>query len=303
MERKKISGIILVLLLASMLAMANSVRLAGTPTFPDETTVAVKPPVSTANPPPAPGSNQYFTINFTVANITDLFGWQVKMRWPIGFLEVDTSNVTEGPFLQQGGNTFFVKVVNPSFIDIAATGLVPFTPASGSGTLADATFKVLKPGNATLELFFTKFLDMSLKDITHTPISGSVYTTFPVADFTFAPDPAQYPGHPVVGEMVTFNGSASHDPDEPYDSTPGGIVSYEWNFNDGSITTLNSPVVTHRYTEPGEYRVILSVIDDDGESYSVDHPLNGTSVIVHPAPPLTAFGGAHEQTQNSFHKH
>lgn len=38
-----------------------------------------------------------------------------------------------------------------------------------------------------------------------------------------------------------------------------------WNFDDGNIDTLETPEdVTHEFTEPGEYLVTLSVIDDNG---------------------------------------
>jgi PKD repeat protein len=258
-----------------------------------ETTVAVDPPVSTANPPPAPGSNQYFTINFNVTDVVDLFSWEVIMRWPIGFLEVDTANITEGPFLPQGGTTFFAEDVNPNSIILGATGYGMFTPVSGSGILANATCRVLKPGNVTLELFSTSLLNQTLDEMPHTPINGSVYTTFPVADFTLTPDPAQYPGRPIVGEMVTFNGSTSYDPDDPYESTPGGIISYEWNLGDG--TTGTGEIVNHAFTEAGSYIVRLNVTDDDDETSEIEdtvliqfHDIAVTNITV--TPTLVAVG-------------
>ncbi|UCE38834.1 MAG: PKD domain-containing protein, partial [Thermoplasmata archaeon] len=62
------------------------------------------------------------------------------------------------------------------------------------------------------------------------------------------------------GDSVQFDGSASYDPD-------GTIVSYEWDFGDGSpIGTGVNP--THIYNTPGNYTVTLTVTDDDNATDS-----------------------------------
>ena len=73
----------------------------------------------------------------------------------------------------------------------------------------------------------------------------------PVASFTYSPE------KPIlsIGQEITFNASSSYDPD-------GQIVKYEWDFGDGTI--VEGKVVTHHYTEPGEYTVSLTVSDDSG---------------------------------------
>src|SRR3972149_6842876 len=55
--------------------------------------------------------------------------------------------------------------------------------------------------------------------------------------------------------IVAFDGSQSSDED-------GTIVSYSWDFGDGSIGS--GVTVTHTYNEPGNYKVTLTVTDDDG---------------------------------------
>jgi hypothetical protein len=63
-----------------------------------------------------------------------------------------------------------------------------------------------------------------------------------------------YPG--VVDVAVMFDGTGSDDPD-------GTIVSYEWDFGDGSpVGTGESP--THAYTAADTYTVTLTVTDDGG---------------------------------------
>jgi PKD repeat protein len=58
-----------------------------------------------------------------------------------------------------------------------------------------------------------------------------------------------------VGVPVTFDGSGSSDPD-------GTIVSYDWDFGDGTTGTGVSP--TYIYATDGAFTVTLTVTDNDG---------------------------------------
>ncbi len=66
---------------------------------------------------------------------------------------------------------------------------------------------------------------------------------------------AATPSNPAVNEWVKFDATASTDPD-------GSIVSYVWNFGDG--TTDTGSVAWHRFSTSGSYLVTLTVTDDDG---------------------------------------
>jgi len=72
----------------------------------------------------------------------------------------------------------------------------------------------------------------------------------PVADFTYSPT------KPIINETVTFDASASYDPDR-------SIVSHAWDFGDGNVTVAEA-VITHAYAMEGTYNVTLTVTDDDG---------------------------------------
>ncbi|MFQ6068176.1 MAG: PKD domain-containing protein, partial [Candidatus Bathyarchaeia archaeon] len=74
----------------------------------------------------------------------------------------------------------------------------------------------------------------------------------PVAALIFSPS------DPLEHEIVTFDASAS---------TPDGgvIISYEWNFGDGNITTVTSPSINHTYSTFGNYTVTLNVTDSEGK--------------------------------------
>lgn len=60
-----------------------------------------------------------------------------------------------------------------------------------------------------------------------------------------------------VGTSVTFDGSASTGSDG------FGISEYNWNFADGNVELSSGPIVSHVFTAPGEYPVLLTVIDDN----------------------------------------
>ncbi|MGQ9539102.1 MAG: PKD domain-containing protein [Candidatus Bathycorpusculaceae bacterium] len=72
----------------------------------------------------------------------------------------------------------------------------------------------------------------------------------PVAIFSYTPT------YPETNQVVTFDASDSYDPD-------GYIVSYMWNFGDGTPTVVeNDPITYHTYTSYGDYNVTLIVTDN-----------------------------------------
>jgi len=73
----------------------------------------------------------------------------------------------------------------------------------------------------------------------------------PVASFTYSPE------NPEAGEEITFDASASYDPD-------GEIVFYEWDWNgDGDYDDFTaSKITTFWWDEADTFKVALKVIDD-----------------------------------------
>lgn len=59
----------------------------------------------------------------------------------------------------------------------------------------------------------------------------------------------------VAGEAVTFDASASYDAD-------GSITEYIWDLGDGTV--LHGREATHTYGAPGQYTVVLTVVDNIG---------------------------------------
>jgi len=91
----------------------------------------------------------------------------------------------------------------------------------------------------------------------------------PVAKFTYSPLTTP------TGETVTFNATASYDPD-------GTIVKYEWDFGDTATST--GIVTTHIYLDDGTYTITLKVIDNSGLSNTTS-----ADISVFNRPPVAIF--------------
>jgi len=93
----------------------------------------------------------------------------------------------------------------------------------------------------------------------------------PVASFTYLPHT------PIIGETITFDASASSDPD-------GTIESYAWDFDDGN--TGNGVTTTHAYTTADTYDVTLTVTDNDTLT---DTATSEITVSLQLQPPVASF--------------
>jgi large repetitive protein len=85
------------------------------------------------------------------------------------------------------------------------------------------------------------------------------------------------PTVPIRGQAITFDATGSADPD-------GAIVSYTWDFGDGTTGTGSAP--SHAYLAAGTYDVRLTVLDRDGQRAS-----RSKAVTVY-AQPLATFSSS-----------
>ena len=151
--------------------------------------------------------------------------------------------------------------------------------------------------------------------VSHTYLSEGTYTiTLSVADNAGAthsstrsvavqpenlPPAAQASASPLAGKApltVTFSGAASSDAD-------GSVVSYSWDFGDGTASGSGS-AVQHTYATAGNYTAVLSVVDSDGATASAPVMIAVAAANVAPtallsgapltgnAPLLVAFDGS-----------
>lgn len=136
-------------------------------------------------------------------------------------------------------------------------GSSPSDPLLGiwTGTDLQGMTVMASPTNPTgcLTLVFTS-------NETGTGVFGATITCitpcFPPVAVAEVTGEATLPALVCVDEVLTFDASASYP-------QPGfNIVSYEWDFYDGSTAT--GPVATHAFTAPGAYFVQLTLTDDNG---------------------------------------
>jgi hypothetical protein len=96
---------------------------------------------------------EQFTINLAIADISNLFGWQINVTFNPSVL--NAVRVMEGSFLRSVNKTSMPKPVldNSRGFVLAAVSLMPPYPsvgATGSGILANMTFSVKSSGGSTL---------------------------------------------------------------------------------------------------------------------------------------------------------
>ncbi len=84
-----------------------------------------------------------------------------------------------------------------------------------------------------------------------------------------------------VGLDCDFDASTSTDPD-------GSIVSYSWDFGDGSPAASGVTPPTHTYATGGFYNVTLTVEDDEGATNSVTQTIGVFDPAVN-VPPMASF--------------
>jgi len=134
-----------------------------------EATVYVDPPTAMAK------IYQEFSVNISISNVTDLYGWEFKFKWDATLLEA--TNITEGNFLKGQGDTLFVININNTegYVRAACTLIGSIPGANGSGTLATIKFYVETLGECVLDLYDTKLVSSTEQSIEHTSIDGYFY--------------------------------------------------------------------------------------------------------------------------------
>jgi len=148
----------------------------------------------------------------------------------------------------------------------------------GSGATASATYATA--GTFTVTLTVTD--NGGATSQANTTVTVTTNTQPPVAN-------AGGPYTGTVNVAIGFNGGASRDPD-------GSVISYLWNFGDG--TTASGVTAVHAYTAAGSYSVRLMVTDNDGLTNSASTTAqvsDGTGL----QPPLAKPAGPYQGTTAS----
>jgi len=97
-------------------------------------------------------SGATFTVNVTISDVVNLYGWQVNITFNPGILNVEET--AEGPLLKQVNETIYVKKIdNDRGYVLASCSWMPPYPAqgvNGSGILMSITFTVKGSGVSSL---------------------------------------------------------------------------------------------------------------------------------------------------------
>jgi len=120
---------------------------------------------------------QNLSLDVSVSNVTGLYGWEFRLNWTAPLLA--TVNVTEGPFLKTGGNTFFTYNPNDTegHIIVDCTLLGNILGVSGDGVLATITFCVNGEGQSSLNLYNATLIGSNLNKIPCEVAGGYGYFT------------------------------------------------------------------------------------------------------------------------------
>jgi len=171
---------ILTLLLALVLAYSAIIQAEA-----QQATIRVIPASYTV---PTVGST--FSVNVTIQNVNDLFGFEFKLYYPNNIL--NGTSATQGPFLKAGGvQPFFIVNnftdhynVTHGVLNILCTRIGNVSGVNGNGTLATATFRSTSTnGPKILHLADVKLSDPTPAAISFTTADGevTVIPEFPTA--------------------------------------------------------------------------------------------------------------------------
>src|SRR5216117_1193853 len=122
--------------------------------------------------------------------------------------------------------------------------------AFGDGTtsaLSNPSHTYSTKGNYTATLVVTDNRGLRSPAVT---VTITVTNEAPVANAAGTPTSGYAP------LAVSFSSAGSSDPE-------GGILTYSWNFGDGTTSTSANP--SHTYSTPGPYSAILTVTDNQGD--------------------------------------
>jgi len=170
-----------------------------------------------------------------------------------GSIVVDPSVVKIEDLIFSDQFNIEVKNIQTASVKFAATLTADHPPITGGMLLQLKAKAVGQPGDESeIDLTLEVLSDLDYNDITYKITDGlfkiKAPNQPPVADFVVIP------AEPTTEDTIQFTDRSS-DPD-------GEIVSWWWEFGDGTTADVQAP--THTYSEPGSYTVRLTVTDDEG---------------------------------------
>jgi len=168
-------------ILIGLVTMLLSAFILTLNTASGSTQISVQPNASTVW-----GTDETLTINITVSEVTNLYGWQFKLYYEPKIL--NGTSINEGSFLKSAGKTFWKKSFTDAYNEthgcaIAFCTLVGnMTGVTGSGVLAIVSFKTKTLGSSILDLSETVLGKADSTEIPHNVVDGAVQVVKAVHD-------------------------------------------------------------------------------------------------------------------------
>jgi len=242
--------------------------------------------------------NDTFTINVTVSDASNIYGWQVAIEYNIRVVnctavwlpednifkdknpitvEPEFQNFTTYGYTLYGAGLRWPQTVNVTGVGILCsmnftvigTGQTPIRIATVDNPTKPPTAYQMPDGTWTPYAFWTYLQDLDVEEMPFIEESGSIATIgmriSPVAIFSISPTVLEHGNLLIIGntpylvnEPILFNASRSYDPD-------GNIVKYIWDFGDGNTTEVDTPIIYHTYHKTYSLtKITLVVVDNDG---------------------------------------
>ncbi len=243
-----------------------------------------------------------FTVNVNVTGAGPINAFQVTLAYNVMGLRVisaTSSTLAGGSFGSSPGPGCTIFTLQNSIFDlinqisVAAQVNGPCSVNGNNAQLFSVTFNVLKANATTIDIVQTddngKFVTLishidqavpfTAADAYFRNTLGNPPGTPPIAVFTYSP------GTPVRGDTVSFDASASVDPDN---STLAGrgIRGFFWIWGDGTLGSKGA-INDHTFTFPptlpayGNFTVTLVVWDFEGLMARKSQIVYVSQVVVH----------------------
>lgn len=163
-------------LLLAFLTCLATITVAHAPPPPPETVIYIAPEESSA------GIGEEFAVDVRIADVTNLYGWDILISWQPGALLLECTDIVEGDFLKSHGPTGIKwEQLSPSLllVECWCSFPWPYVGVSGSGTLVTFVFTVHYAGRTDLDIleYGTELRDPSGNKMDYTAVDGVFSTT------------------------------------------------------------------------------------------------------------------------------
>ncbi len=161
--------------------------------------------------------------------------------------------------------------INSMLINYGDGAPLPLNPPSGT-----VTHTYYSPGFYSVLVTATSTNGQQGQATASVQVNPSVTPSQPPANVQIVSPPATA----VAGQPVSFTAATA------FPTTPGAVIqSYSWTYGDGGIDSGQR--VSHVYSSPGTYTVILTVTDSTGASAQASTTITVTSNVPPPMPGIT----------------